>query len=407
LILGILSSILLGSTASLQDTLRSSNVPLRDLGDALTVTLVTYEQGGRLFERYGHNAIWIHDATTGTDEHYDYGRFSFNQQNFLLRFIRGQMWYSMGFESDVRGVVDAYVGQGRKVWMQELDLSPEAKLQLREFLAWNYRPESRDYAYDYYRDNCSTRIRDALDRVIGGAIRRYGDSASGWTWRDETRRLNQHSTALYTGLLVVLGQPVDREMSRWEQMFLPMRLRETMNFVRIPGPDGVLRPVVRSERLVSPGGQWPAPDRPSNWLPYYVVAGLVLGALMYLVGQTRAFLPVATLWMLLVGLLGAFMLVEWVTSYHQVAYSNENLLQFNLAALALAIVLPAGLRGRAWARRPARFLGGAVAGLSLLGLILKPVPWFFQHNLEVIAMILPVHLAVWLGVRRRIGGSGQ
>jgi hypothetical protein len=243
--------------------------------------------------------------------------------------------------------------------------------------------------------------------VIGGAIRRYGDSASGWTWRDETRRLNQHSTALYTGLLVVLGQPVDREMSRWEQMFLPMRLREAMNFVRIPGPDGVLRPVVRSERLVSPGGQWPAPDRPSNWLPYYVVAGLVLGALMYLVGQTRAFLPVATLWMLLVGLLGAFMLVEWVTSYHQVAYSNENLLQFNLAALALAIVLPAGLRGRAWARRPARFLGGAVAGLSLLGLILKPVPWFFQHNLEVIAMILPVHLAVWLGVRRRIGGSGQ
>ena len=402
MILGVLSSVLLGSTASAQDTLRSSNVPLRDLGDALTVTLVTYEQGGRLFERYGHNALWVHDAGAGTDEHYDYGRFSFNQQNFLLRFIRGQMWYSMGFESDVRGVVDAYVGQGRKVWMQELDLPSEAKLRLREFLAWNFRPENRDYAYDYYRDNCSTRIRDALDRVIGGSIRRYGDSASGWTWRDETRRLNQHSKALYTGLLVVLGQPVDREMSRWEQMFLPMRLREAMNQITIPGPDGAMHPVVKSERLVSPGGRWPAPERPSNWLPYYVVVGLALGGLMYLVGQTRAFLPVATLWMLLVGLLGAFMLVEWVTSYHRAAYSNENLLQFNLAALALAIVLPSGLRGKAWARGPVRFLAGAVAGLSVLGLVLKPVPVFFQHNLEIIALLLPTHLAVWAGVARKV-----
>ena len=390
----------LASPAAAQDTLRSSDVPLRNLGDPLTVTLITYEQGGRVFERYGHNALWIHDAATGTDETYDYGRFSFNQQNFLLRFIRGQMWYSMGFESDVRAIVDAYVRQGRKVWMQELDLPPEAKLKLREFLAWNYRPENKDYAYDYYRDNCSTRIRDALDRVIGGAIRQYGDSASGWTWRDETRRLNQHSKALYTGLLVVLGQPVDREMTRWEQMFLPMRLREAMNQIKVPGSDGTLHPVVKSERLVSEGGTWPAPDRPSNWLPYYILVGLGLGGLMFLVGRTRTFLPVATLWMLLVGLLGAFMLLEWVTSYHRAAYSNENLLQFNLAALALAIVLPAGLRGKAWAIGPARFLAGAVAGLSVLGLVLKPLPWFFQHNLEVIALILPVHLAVWLRVRR-------
>ncbi len=123
---------------------------------------------------------------------------------------------------------------------------------------------------------------------------------------------------------------------------------------------------------------------------------------MYLVGRTRAFLPVATLWMLLVGLLGAFMLVEWVTSYHRAAYSNENLLQFNLAALALAIVLPSGLRGKAWARGPVRFLAGAVAGLSVLGLVLKPVPVFFQHNLEIIALLLPTHLAVWAGVARKV-----
>ncbi len=370
-------------------------------GEELTVTLITYEPGGRLFERYGHNAVWIHDTKTGEDEHYDYGRFSFRQKHFLLRFIQGRNWYSMGFEQNVQGVVDAYIRDGRRVWMQELNLAPAERLKLREFLAWNYRPENRDYAYDEYRDNCSTRIRDALDRVMGGAIGRFGDSASGWTWRDETRRLNQHSVGLYTGLLIVLGEPTDRVMSRWEQMFLPMRLREALNHVTITGPDGVARPAVRTERLVAPGGRWPIPERPSNWLPGYLAVGLALGGILLLARRTWAFMALATLWMLLVGLVGTLALALWVLTFHREAYANENLLQLNLIALALAVVLPAAWRGSSWAMRPGRFLAALVVGLSVLGLLIKPLPWFGQHNLEVIALVLPGHLAVWAGLRSR------
>jgi len=375
----------------------SSVVP----GEELTVTLITYEPGGRLFERYGHNAIWIHDGRTGEDAHYDYGRFSFRQQNFLLRFIQGRMWYSMGFEQNVQGVVDAYIRDGRRVWIQDLNLPPEKRLQLRDFLAWNYRPENREYAYDYYRDNCSTRIRDALDRALGGALRRYGDSTSGWTWRDETRRLNQHSIPLYTGLMLMLGEPVDQVMSRWEQMFLPMRLREDLDRMTVTGADGVTRPAVLAERLVAPGGRWPTPERPANWLPGYAGAGLLLGGLLLLLRKTRAFMPLATLWMLLAGLLGTLMLVLWVFTYHRAAYANENLLQMSLITLALAVVLPGAWRGRAWAVRPGGFLAGLVVGLGVLGLLLKPLPWFGQHNVEVIALVLPPHLAVWAGLRAR------
>jgi hypothetical protein len=372
----------------------------RDPGEALTVTLVTFEPGEKIYERYGHNAIWIHDAGSGADELYDWGRFSFSKPHFLLRFIQGQMWYAMGFERDVPAVVAFYVGQGRKVWMQELDLPPGERLRLREFLAWNYLPENREYAYDYYLDNCSTRVRDALDRALGGAIRRFGDTLSGWTWRDETRRLNQHNRGLYTGLLLVLGQPVDREMTRWEQMFLPMRLREDLNRITRIGADGIARPVVRWERLVAAGGQWPVPDRPGNWLPGYIVLGLLLGGLMVLAARTRGFLPLATLWMLLVGLLGGFMMWAWMFSYHRAAYANENLFLWNLLALALALVLPSALRGRSWAVKPARRLAGLVAGVGGLGLAVKVLPWFPQHNLEIIALILPTHLAVWVGTLR-------
>ena len=371
-------------------------------GSELTVALLTYEQGELIYERYGHNAIWIHDAATGADDHYDYGRFSFEQKNFVLRFLQGRMWYSMGHESNAAGMIDLYVRQGRKVWMQELNLAPAERLRLREFLAWNYRPENRDYAYDYYRDNCSTRIRDALDAALGGAIRRYGEEPSGWTWREETRRLNQHNKGLYAALLVVLGQPVDAGMSRWEAMFLPMRLREGLNRITVTGPDGGIEPAVKTERLVSEGGRWPAPERPSNWLPGYLVGGALAGILMALLGRTRGFVPAATLVALLTGLLGTFMLWAWIFSFHTAGYRNENLLLFNPLWLALAVVLPSAARGRRWAFNPARRLGAAVAGLAGLGLLVKVLPQFPQHNLEVIGMVLPLQLAIGLGIRNRV-----
>jgi hypothetical protein len=375
-------------------------------GSELTVTLVTYGTGPAVWERFGHNAIWIHDAASGQNAHYDYGRFDFDQRNFLLRFIQGRMWYSMGFEADVERMLAAYAGQGRRVVLQELDLPPEARRRMRDFLEWNIRPENAGYAYDYYRDNCSTRIRDVLDEAAGGAIRAYGGAPSGFTWRDETRRLNEHNAALYTGLLVMLGQPVDREMTRWEQMFLPERLSAHLDSIRIAEPGGATRPLVRSSRVLAPGGSWPVPDRPTDWTWRYLLAGIVAGTLMALAGRTAALLPLATLWLLLCGLAGSFMTWVWAGSNHVTSYRNENLFLFNFLALALAVLLPAALRGSARWRGPARVLAIGVGGVAVLGLFVKLLPGFPQHNLEILALVLPLHLAVVLGVLRRLGPAG-
>ena len=108
-------------------------------------------------------------------------------------FAQGKMWYSMGEDVDPAKYIQFYASEGRRIRGQELDLTPPARLALRDFLQWNIQPDHAGYAYDYYLDNCSTRIRDALDRVLGGAIGRYGAHPSGFTWRDETRRLDQHN----------------------------------------------------------------------------------------------------------------------------------------------------------------------------------------------------------------------
>jgi hypothetical protein len=82
-----------------------------------------------------------------------------------------------------------------------------------------------------------------------------------------------------------------------------------------------------------------------------------------------------------------------------VAHANENILLFNLLALALAIVLPSAVRGKGWAAKPARRLALAVAALAALGLVLKLLPMFSQKNLELIVLALPIHAGVWAGLR--------
>lgn len=365
-------------------------------GSELTVTLLTYESGGAVWERFGHNALWIHDAATGSDHHYDYGRFDFGAPNFFLHFAQGKMWYSMGDTNNVTGMIALYTGQGRKIWAQELNLVPSQRAALRDFLTWNIRPENAGYAYDYYRDNCSTRIRDALDRVVDGAIRRYAAAPSGITWREETRRLNQNNPPLYAGLMMALGHPVDQVMTGWEQMFLPIRLRELLDSVRVSGPDGMERPLVRDARVLAQGGAFPVPATPSNWTGRFLAVGVVLGGLLAWLGgrRSRAFVPLATLWALLAGVVGLALTWLWVFSTHVAAYRNENLFLFNVVVLILAIVIP--LRSES-----ARRLAAVVTGVAALGLLLKLLPAFDQKNLELFALALPAHTGVWLGLRGR------
>jgi hypothetical protein len=84
---------------------------------------------------------------------------------------------------DVEQHLGAYVAANRSIWIQELNLTPAQSAALRDFLEWNELPENRFYQYDPYRDNCSTRIRDAIDRVLGGRLKELTDNeATGGTY---------------------------------------------------------------------------------------------------------------------------------------------------------------------------------------------------------------------------------
>lgn len=369
--------------------------------ESLTVYLMTMGPGQAVWERFGHNAIWIHDPVGGTDKAYNYGLFDLRQERFLVRFLQGRMWYWMqGFPAE--SYVELYRRANRSVWIQELEIPPRARRELQEFLEWNERPENRFYHYDYYRDNCSTRVRDALDRALGGRIReRTARLGTGTSYRFHTQRLTANDPLIYTGLLLALGQPVDREISAWEEMFLPLALRKHLRDITVTGANGAQVPLVRSERTLFESTRTPPPDRPPFWLPIYFGLGLTLGATTFALGAAArksrvaraGLIAIGGIWAFLVGILGLVLAGLWGFTDHAAAHNNENVLQVNLLALALIGLLP-GAASQAGKKRAAMILGVVLAGLSLVGLLLKVLPQFHQVNGEIVALALPIHLGV-------------
>ncbi|MGH7481375.1 MAG: DUF4105 domain-containing protein [Longimicrobiales bacterium] len=398
-------------------------------GETLTVHLLTAGPGDAVWEKFGHNAILIADTVAGWSMAYNYGVFDFAAPDFMLNFVRGRLLYQLAAWPG-RATLAHYAEAGRDIWLQELNLSPAQRAELLAFLEWNYLPQNRFYLYDYYRDNCSTRVRDAIDRVTGGAIRRaLGGEPSGATFRSDTRRLTAAAEAAYTGLQLTMGRPIDRPISEYERTFVPMVLRDAVRDVRIARPDGGLVPLVADEVFAFDAPRPPPPESPPDRTWAYLLGGLLIGGAFVLLGRRRhasaaarrAFAVSAGVWLFVVGLLGTIIACLWAFTDHWPTYANENLLQVHPLAFVLAVVVPVavlhgGAGGRAGAGEPSGGTGasgfrgrlrrigllgvwGAV-GLSVLGFLLQALPAWDQVNGEIIALMLPA----WLGLAWGVAG---
>lgn len=366
---------------------------MKERENAVRIALVTMEPGEEYWSRYGHNAILVDDGVAPTL--YNYGYFDFAQPGFLVRFLRGRMLYrlvALPAEADLAN----YAAEGRGVTLQWLALAPERARDLAQFLAWNARPENADYPYDYFTANCSTKVRDALDRALGGALRRdLSGRSHGYTYRDEARRLAATLPWLYLGSHLGLGPFTDRPLSLWEEGFVPMRLRDAIEETRVDG-----RPVVAARRMILPHRLQSPPDAPPDWRWRFAAVGsaIALGLLWLLrpaaprllrrIGAAAA----GGIW-LLAGVAGLGLLALWCCTEHVAAWGNENALLFDPLCLLLLPALPALARGGAPSRWLA-WLGLAVALAAGLALFMKFLPFRPQVNGDWIALMLPIHAAL-------------
>lgn len=397
---------LAGALALAAAPARAQALPaLPDTG--LSVVLLTMGQGDMVWEKFGHNALWIHDPAAGTDRVFNYGVFDFNSPGYWGRFIKGNWLYELGVFT-IDQTVYQYQYFNRAVDAQLLNLTPAQKRQLQALLETNALPQNREYLYDYYRDNCSTRIRDVLDRVLGGTLRAATDTLTGTTYRWHSERLIAGDRVSYVGLAGGLGPGADRRITAWEEMFLPFKVQEQVRKVRLADAGGRQVPLVAQEWTILPAvGRDPALATPPRWTPWFLVAGVAIGAILVLLARAAprralarfGFSAVSALWLLFAGTGGVILLGLWAFTNHQIAYRNENLLQLSPLALPLVLLVPCVAYGARWAARPAWMLSAAVAALSLLGFVIQILPGLDQRNAQIIALALPVNLVLAWAVR--------
>jgi len=345
--------------------------------------LVTFGPGEIYWERFGHNAIWLREPAAGLDHTINFGYFDFDQKDFLLHFIRGRMLYFSVAQPASREF-DFYRGDNRSIRAQKLNLTPSQYQQLRDYLLNEIRPENRNYRYDYYLKNCSTRIRDAIDIAFDGELSASTrEVPAELNFRDHTRRLTQMEFWYYLGLELGLGYPVDRDISRWDEMFIPMVLADEMAALSLTSGKAESRAVVVDKMMFS--GTLPVPpSSPSSMWYRYLLLGLLVTGLAWLSGK---FMPPVWLaglcqaWVLICTTNGLILAALWLFTDHEVTRLNANLLLFN--PLAILMLVP-------MLRRIATivFAGGTAVACLLL---LLPV---HQYNLDALALLAPLNVAV-------------
>jgi hypothetical protein len=374
-------------------------------GEELTISMLTFGPGDHPFFKFGHIAILVHDDTPRTpraDLVYNFGTFTFDSPWLLIDFFQGRLKYWLSIQS-LRGTLNAYKNENRTIDAQELNLTPAQRKQLADALWENARPENKHYKYDYYRDNCSTRVRDAIDKAVGGRIAAVSQAPALMSWRDHTLRLTVDDIPVFLGLHAAMGDLIDSKIKVWDEMFLPSRVAETIRLATVPGPNGD-EPLVKSEKRLLDANRPPMRTTPPSFTLPMAAVGMALGALFALLGKTGterkaariAFGSLLAPMGFFIGFLGWLFLFFWTTD-HEVAYRNENILQLSPAVFALTVVAVGAARGKArWTDLTFKVLAFAAAS-SLFGLVAKVLPMFDQHNREVIALFLPLWTGAAIG----------
>jgi hypothetical protein len=380
-------------------------------GSEIDVSLVTIGLGEEVFERFGHDALIFRNSVTGQSVAYHWGQFSFEQPGFLRRFLTGETNYWMGAD-DPKALIERERARGRPVTIQLLNLSPAQALDLLGAVQINARDENKFYRYDYFRDNCATRLRDALDKAVGGALKRQTDTViTTHSYRRESIRLTDGDRPVQAGIDIALGRPADAPLSLWRSFFIPMRLRDAARTMHIPGANGQDVPLVAREWNVEPPPGVPqipelvtSPRVATRYLFVGVLfALLVVGLRIMMLSRRGAAWGLALFgaaWSLLNGVLGIILLVAWMATKHVFWAYNENILLLTPLSLALVVLIPAAILSRK-AERSARMVAAVVAGMGLLSLILAIIPGG-QESRGVVVLLLPTQLALaWaLGLPR-------
>lgn len=348
-----------------------------------------------VFTAFGHSAFRVHDPVNRIDAAYNYGVFDFDQPNFYLNFARGNNLYMLGVMSYPHFEY-AYMAENRYIHEQVLNLQPAQKQRLFDFLQWNALPENRQYLYDYFYDNCATKIPEVTLQVFGDSVKFDGSYiTTDYSFRELTDLYLGEQPWGDLGIDVGLGLPTDKKASPYEYMFLPDYVESGFAHATILH-NGKPEPLVKATNIIYESRPV---ESPSSFFHPLVVFMSFLLLTMYLsyrdIKRKKSSFFFDGFLFGALGVLGICLVLLWSATNHQAAARNFNLL-WALPTHLVAVI--AFLRQPRWLKH----YFAAVAILSVLLLIAWPLlPQKLHYSLLPLVMAIGLRAFTQFFVRKQ------
>ncbi len=309
------------------------------LSPAAQVSVITCGPGTELYSTFGHSAFRIKDPVSGLDRVYNYGTFNFNTPNFYVKFARGKLLYELrayDFGNFLRG----YHEENRWVKEQVLDLKNDQIQKVYDFLENNAKPENRAYKYDFFYDNCSTKMMDVLEQVLGSDL--VFDPNF-----EEAEYTHRQLIQMYLGDLpwsdfgidLALGSVIDREIPSKAYMFLPDYVLQGVDASGIK-ESGKIKPLVKETNTILDSK--PLINKGWSITPFWLFTILAVAVILVSIRdfkKRRRNKLLDYILFLSTGITGLVILLLWFATDHSATAINLNILWAFAPNLVFALIL--------------------------------------------------------------------
>lgn len=339
------------------------------------VSVLTFGPGESLNDAFGHNAFRIKDKSKGIDLVYGYGEYDFDAPNFYLKFARGKLNYLIS-RHNFSNIYYHYTSYNRSIDEQVLNFKLKEKQSLFDFLENNYKPENRRYLYDFFYDNCATKIRDVSETVTNSPINfSVPEDFQRKTFRELIHEHVDRNSWGSLGIDIALGSVIDRNASANEYMFLPKYIHSFFEVAKIGNRNFVKSSSTLYERKKG--------NASFNFLlSPLMILGLIALLILHITykdykNKKRSHWLDVTLFSI-TGIIGVLLLLLWFATDHTATAHNYNLLW----AVPLNIVLI----GQIFKKQPKKWFRSYLKFLIIM-LCLMTLHWIIGVQVFAIGLI--------------------
>jgi len=297
------------------------------LSDKATISVLTCGPGNELYSAFGHSAFRMHDPVLQIDKVYNYGTFDFNAPNFYLNFAKGKLTYQLSTSSFIRFIRE-YHYENRWVKAQVLNLSTSDVQKVYDFLENNAKPQNKYYRYDFFYNNCATKLEDIIQQVLKNKVTfSYNYIKTNKTHRDLIADYTPNFKWAKFGIDLALGSVIDKQATKKEYNFLPDYIFKTFEHATITTENNQTKPLVEKEIVVLSSKK--TIQHYSLFSPVNIlfILSLLFAFITYIdfKKNKRTKIIDFTLYFI-TGTIGIVVLLLWFATSHTATYKNLNFL---------------------------------------------------------------------------------